>query len=342
MIDYTGLSCPVCGQAFQPSDDIVVCPQCGAPHHRECYAKVGHCALADKHGTEQEWCRQEHPFEKAPTKECPRCHAKNEEDALYCKECGQSLHYYSKAVGEQPTEPAGASQTPPYQNTPPFWGPFPGANPQGAYPGNPMDPLGGVAPNEQFDGVDAQDMAKTVRTNTRYYLPVFARYKLTNQCRFNFAAFLFGGAWFLFRKMYLPGILFIAIKTALVLGNILTQTLFLFPMLQSLGLPANFSMFQMQQILPKIMERGSGTVFLCILPLILYIGDFILSIVMGILGNRLYYRHCVDLVKRIRTETSDAAVCDAALEKRGGVNIALASALLACYIAAYFLPSYFL
>ena len=33
-------------------DDIVVCPECGAPHHRECYEKEGHCHFADKHGAD--------------------------------------------------------------------------------------------------------------------------------------------------------------------------------------------------------------------------------------------------------------------------------------------------
>ena len=31
MFFYEGQSCPVCGQPFQETDDIVACPQCGAP-----------------------------------------------------------------------------------------------------------------------------------------------------------------------------------------------------------------------------------------------------------------------------------------------------------------------
>lgn len=50
MISYTDLSCPVCHQPFKADDDVVVCPVCGAPHHRECYRKEGHCAYADTHG----------------------------------------------------------------------------------------------------------------------------------------------------------------------------------------------------------------------------------------------------------------------------------------------------
>ena len=30
--------------------DRVVCPECGAPHHRECYNKNGGCAFTAQHG----------------------------------------------------------------------------------------------------------------------------------------------------------------------------------------------------------------------------------------------------------------------------------------------------
>ena len=33
--------------------DIVVCPECGTPHHRKCYIENGKCANADKHGTNE-------------------------------------------------------------------------------------------------------------------------------------------------------------------------------------------------------------------------------------------------------------------------------------------------
>ena len=48
VMNYQGVCCPVCGKPFQEGDDIVVCPECGAPHHRECYKSLGHCALQDQ------------------------------------------------------------------------------------------------------------------------------------------------------------------------------------------------------------------------------------------------------------------------------------------------------
>ena len=50
---YTNYKCPVCNNQFTEDDDIVVCPECGIPHHRECYIQNGECANTDKHGTNE-------------------------------------------------------------------------------------------------------------------------------------------------------------------------------------------------------------------------------------------------------------------------------------------------
>ena len=46
---YSQEKCPVCENEFTNDDDIVVCPLCGTPHHRECYKKNGECGNYDKH-----------------------------------------------------------------------------------------------------------------------------------------------------------------------------------------------------------------------------------------------------------------------------------------------------
>ena len=33
--------CPVCEEKFKENDEIVVCPECGTPHHRDCYNNLG-------------------------------------------------------------------------------------------------------------------------------------------------------------------------------------------------------------------------------------------------------------------------------------------------------------
>lgn len=50
---YSNYRCPVCSNQFTEEDDVVVCPDCGTPHHRECYVNNGKCFNQDKHGTNE-------------------------------------------------------------------------------------------------------------------------------------------------------------------------------------------------------------------------------------------------------------------------------------------------
>lgn len=52
MFLYENNKCPVCGKEFAEGDDVVSCPECGTPHHRECYKSLGKCVNKDKHGTD--------------------------------------------------------------------------------------------------------------------------------------------------------------------------------------------------------------------------------------------------------------------------------------------------
>lgn len=51
-MDFTKFHCPVCNNTFTENDDVVVCPECGTPHHRECYKNLGKCFNEELHGTD--------------------------------------------------------------------------------------------------------------------------------------------------------------------------------------------------------------------------------------------------------------------------------------------------
>ena len=67
-MDYRGQHCPICGKEFCDGDDIVVCPECGTPYHRECYKTAGHCVNEERHGENFEWKPETAPHaeEKTP------------------------------------------------------------------------------------------------------------------------------------------------------------------------------------------------------------------------------------------------------------------------------------
>ena len=232
-MDYKGLKCSVCGKPFSENDDIVVCPECGAPYHRDCYAKVGKCVYTDRHGTPDAWKPPQHTEENSGNvRRCPRCGAPNAKNALFCVHCGQPLSDENESPRSTPF---------PYQNyqangrNPGNWNNGQnGMPPQGGYPppngsippdyGFPFayDPLGGVNPNEPVEDIPAGDLAKFVQGNTQYYIPAFMGLSRFGRNRFNFSAFFFQGIWMLYRKMYKIG----AIITVLQ-GTILIAYMFL-------------------------------------------------------------------------------------------------------------------
>lgn len=52
---YIGVKCPVCDNAFDENDDIVVCPDCGTPHHRACYHRRKKCVNLARHSEDFQW-----------------------------------------------------------------------------------------------------------------------------------------------------------------------------------------------------------------------------------------------------------------------------------------------
>lgn len=55
MWKYEKATCPVCEKNFTETDDIVVCPDCGTPHHRGCYTALHGCANENRHAGGYEW-----------------------------------------------------------------------------------------------------------------------------------------------------------------------------------------------------------------------------------------------------------------------------------------------
>ena len=92
MMDYKGCKCASCHKVLKEGDDIVICPECGAPYHRECYAAEGRCVFSAKHGKDFEYVPPEaKPDVNANGPICPVCHAQNPPDTLFCERCGQPM-----------------------------------------------------------------------------------------------------------------------------------------------------------------------------------------------------------------------------------------------------------
>ena len=85
MPKYYGCPCEGCGRPLALTDDIVVCPDCGAPYHRECYEKLGRCIHTPAHGAGYEW---KFPYKDAELRTCPSCGERTLRSETVCRCCG--------------------------------------------------------------------------------------------------------------------------------------------------------------------------------------------------------------------------------------------------------------
>lgn len=320
MVDFKDKICPVCNKPFVEEDDIVVCPECGTPYHRNCYSIENKCIYEDRHNlnksenlnesaVSKETSENEESFNVNNTENtdnvdnpnknteneriCPRCKHLNPSDASFCNNCGQFLKGSNEVFEDIPPE---------------------------IKEGIPVlfDPMGGVDPEEKVEDVKFGDLAKLVKSNTPYYMNVFKKIKNDNKSKFNFSAFLFNGSWFLFRKQYKIGIPLTILNFV-----ILSYT----------------SLIQYTQDASKALTSFSG--ILETLSLL----QFIVMLVCGFFANRLYFKFCVDKVKSIKEKCAQNTEFDynKQILIQGGTNARVVFLIfLLSFLVSQYLPIFFL
>lgn len=354
-MDFIGYECDGCKKPFHADDDIVVCPVCGTPQHRECYEKLGHCVNEEKHAENYSW-EDEHnnnANEKAEVK-CPVCGFKNPANSLFCNHCGQPLNSDSSQTSQE---------NPP--NTAPFGG---------------FASFGGFSPiNEQqqpdfekiydsdapiADEVTVKEMTSFVDQNKPYYYTVFNNIKWHDTSRYNFAAFLFTGGWFLYRKQYLKGAIICIITIALLIISALYANYSAETMLSLLkswlpsGAESYSNMVQEANVIMNGMSSlGAVEKFMMLAPFISSVILFVIRIICGTVANRSYYTFAAKKIRFIKGKTSspisdtldaqdepvntDSSKTIELIKNAGGVNRTVIIIYLVCYLIIEYLP-YFL
>lgn len=303
MTRYTGNHCPVCEQAFTDTDDIVVCPDCGTPYHRDCWKKVGACMHRSEHAAGFEWQPEIGPeaVKAAHEATCPNCGTRNTPGAARCSHCGCPLprNEADSADAAKPEE-----QVPIYARDPSA------VNNRSAAPGPHIetysaDREGGIyrreiGPEDTIDGIKAKDWAAYVGRSPMYYLMQFFRMSITNRkAAVCLSAFLFGPAYLFYRKMWKEGLLTAILTIALSIPTFIEIISVFNPSLLG-AMPLGW--------LPAAVN-------------VCAVASWALNIILGLFAVSWYRREAKKNIDRIYADYPDGEARTDALLQKGGTNL---------------------
>lgn len=310
MSRYIGQNCPVCNEQFDEKSDVVVCPECGAPHHRECYKQKGECFYKEHHGTENGYIppepKEEEPSEEQEkTRRCAKCGALNPIDNNFCDNCGEFMRKNHFAFD---LEDMGTVQI-------------------------LIDPYGGVAPDTDIDGVTAQEIALFVGQNSRYYIPKFKELaENKHKICWNWSACAFTFLYFAGRKIKTFAIGIAIVIFALILaGNI--------PIVMQFGevyadIASNPEILKDAQARDEFISQYE----LELPPLYYFINNiaklvyFVVLLVCGLFADKIYKSYVISKIKKIKEQFTDDATYKAELFKQGGFSTTSVKVALIVYV----------
>ena len=286
---YEGLSCPVCSKAFSSEDDVVVCPQCGLPHHRECWKSIGRCYEDANHGTEQQWRRDREQNKETNCRPasvmstCPHCGSENAEYAEFCARCGYPLGADDWHSAPQQHSHIAGKYTPFGQT-------------QETY-----------TTAERIGECNAAELAAVVGNNARYYMDRFRRIQHSGAGGWNWAAFIFGPVWLFYRKQYGLGTLFMILQLMYGVASTVVYN------------PVQLAETQ-EAAEVALLAIINGPMFWMVAALSVIL--LALNILLAIRANNFYLRHCEKKIAKAKVDADDISAAE--LTAVGGVALGVA------------------
>jgi len=287
---YSKEKCVICDRPFEPADDIVVCPDCGSPHHRECWQEKGACGNAHLHKKGFVWqataegeLKNESSAEQAGLV-CPVCKAQNESGASVCSYCGNKFPDQNVSSHSEVYEP------------PVFYSP--------AFDFSDKDMIGGIS---------AKDLALYVQIGVKRYLEKFRKIDADNKrTDWSWAAFFFTPYWFFYRKMYWAGGVFLGLTFAmsLLLSSPLSQIQQLMANMPpaSAMTPADFERFY-----AALADNSHILLYTFALTLVVRVAAALFAV-------PLYKNKATKDIHSIKRFTNDSSVSSRMILRRGGVS----------------------
>lgn len=324
---YENSVCSVCNEAFKADDDVVVCPICGTPHHRECWKKYDCCINSPKHKDGYNWT-DDHEFaeKEEPTvieiekpeefpEECPHCGEQVHASMPFCPKCGSPLFSDDKALcvrcgtlNEKNSSFCARCGAPLIQG-------------QKFKDSRTGEVLG---PDDKIDDITVAEMSTYVRFNSEKYIPKFSRMSREHKkVNWNWASFFLAPYWFFYRKMYSAG--------AVMMSLIVALNLIIAPQLQpfmdlyykyidvvsaaaSTTAEINAAAAQLEPVMRELMPVVY--IYLAV--------QLILHLFCGLFSDLMYRNQIKRNITKWRGENYDGATYQVILLRKGGVAPALA------------------
>lgn len=328
---YANERCRSCGEIMHESDDIVVCPVCATPQHRECWMKNGHCVNEELHASGYIWERGKAQTESASadndtyneqgdSRVCHICGSENPDDALHCGNCGA---LFGETQQDKKCPNCGKQNDPDAVHCNQCGMPLMNVA-GGFFTGNPYLAGTGFEENDLIGGHKAGDLAEFVQNSSRNYLPKFRKMAEGKKFTFNWAAFVFSPYWFFYRKMYKPGIAFIAIfaTVTLVFSGLFSQemTEYTNTFAQIAEKVEAGSLSEEEYIaIEKELAQAMSKVAV---PLSITVGaNLIIRFICALIANKLFYKKIVEDMKLINDSVREENLRRMMVARRGGVSV---------------------
>lgn len=289
-MDYKGNKCISCGEKFADGDDIVVCPDCGTPYHRECYKKEGKCINTELHEKNESWKPEvKEKAEENKSSVCSKCGTENKDTSLYCENCGEALQPENKIYNAE-------GKIVNHDNSE-YISKINQMNE--TLQKNICDAM--HIGDEEIDGVKMYEMAYFIRSNIQYYLTAFKRFKETGKkFSINFLCFLIPYYYFANRKMYLWALISFLVITLL-------------------SIPSMIEILATGQLISMSAAITENSIFNALLN----VSNFMIiafKLIMSFTANWLYCRHTVKSVKNIKSSYPNNE-WTYTMMKKGGTSI---------------------
>lgn len=342
-MNYNNQVCPACGRVMSEGDDIVVCPVCATPQHRECWAENGKCANDALHGSGYVWergksaaeepvyeepdsirichiCGSENPADIAhcgncgalfseqkktepESKKCSYCGKVNSDDALHCNQCGVPLGTNAAATA--------------------FFG------------GTPYIAGTNIPADEKIGENTAGDLAIYVRASAGRYIKKFKKFANGKKFSFNFAAFFFSPGWFFYRKLYKAGIFFLVafVTTAILTSNqteVINRSLNEYSSLAEKAYSEFYELYTKPDVTEEELNEKTNAITNIFTEhlretwkayLAVYGTNIALCLLCALMADRLYYKKAVEDLKIINESSHEIPVKRMMISQKGGLSV---------------------